>query len=113
MFQSLNPQIVRSTHECHARTSRYLDRTLEQLRAKFLEPRDIDSDVLAVEAEVLEAEMNGRSARARRLTSSRPGNVDPAALFAQAPNDKDCERQITASMCAPTSHRCHSAIDEQ
>jgi len=59
------------------RTSRYLDRTLEQFRAKLLEPRDIDLDVLAVEAEVLEDEMNGRIARARRLSSSRPGNVDP------------------------------------
>jgi len=39
----------------------------------------VNDAVLVVEDEAAlrEAEMNGRIATARRLTSSRPGNVDP------------------------------------
>src|SRR5881397_538248 len=106
-LDQLDPHVVGRLHERDARAVRILDRPLEQAGAEPLEPLDVGFEVRRVEAEMLEAVVRARVARAQALVGARAGDVDVhAAVLALAADEAIAEhpRLVARDLEVERSH---------
>src|SRR5262245_1395831 len=92
-LDQLDPHVVGRLHESNAPAVWNLDRPLEQAGTQSLEPPDVGLEIRRIEAEVLEAVMRARVARAQTLVGAGSGDIDVhAAVLALAADEAVPER---------------------